>query len=398
MIAKFFSLSSSELFLRGSKFLFFLAIANFYSQTVIYEYGLFTALFSIVFVFSDFGYQAYILKSLSSSKSYTLYIKYSQLAIFRVSLFFIISISILIYYMHSTNTIYAYIFILFLADAIFAINFSFYRAYENSKRETIVKFSIGLIFILISILVFLKVDSKIAFLILSSSYLIYAIYNAKFMRLKTVFLFIKNFRIKEYLTISQNSFFIFIGSLFTIAYLRIDILMLDWFNLTHSVSLYTIASRVLELTLIVPSMISVLLFPKLVKNKNINIKKDISIQFLIGVGVMLLFLSISSLVINRLFINYQNSIEVLNILLFSIPFMLVNGYIFTLFIAKDISRYYALITFFMFIANTILNYFYIPLYGYTMAAYTTLLTEFFGTFFAILSLFKGKPLFFKKIL
>ncbi|BFU78347.1 hypothetical protein ALC152_15620 [Arcobacter sp. 15-2] len=389
MIKRFISLSSSELFLRATKFLFFLSIANFYSESVIYEYGFFTALFSIVFVFSDLGYQSYILKELSSKNSFSDYIKYSKLSIFRVLIFIFISLFILLYYAYSNNILFLYIFILFLADAIFAMNFSFYRAKNNSKKETIVKFIIGIVFMLISLLSILKLDSQLLFLILSFSYLIYAIYDASYLRIKIILLFIKDFKLKKYIMISKNSLFIFLGSLFTIAYLRIDILMLDWLNISSAISLYTIASRLLELSLVVPAMISILLLPKLVKNQTINIKKDLLFQLFIGVAVMILFLFLSNFIISILFAKYIQTIVILNILLFVIPFMLINNYGFTFFIAKSMSKYYFIITMVMLLLNSILNIIFIQKYGYIAAAYTTLATEVLGSFIVVYVLRKG---------
>ncbi|MEA1916100.1 MAG: polysaccharide biosynthesis C-terminal domain-containing protein [Campylobacterota bacterium] len=389
MVVKFFSLSSSELFLRGSKFIFFLSLANFYDSDVIYEYGLFTALFSILFVFSDVGYQTLILKEMSHKNSYSNYIKYSQLSLWRVLLFSFISLFFLFYYFFTANSLFFYIFILFLADAIFATIFSFYRALHKSIEETKTKFIIGSIFIISSTCTLFLSSVHLLFLTLSFSYLAYAIVSAKFLKAKIVKLFFRSFTLQKYLLMSQNSIYIFIGSLSTIAYLRADILMLNIFNSADGVTLYSVASRVLELSLVAPAMISALLMPLLIKDAKQNLTKSILRQFFIGIAVMTLFLIISPYVVEIFFKQFIDTTELLNILLLSIPFMLVNGYVFTLFIAKDASRYYALSAFVMLLSNVILNYMYIPTDGYIAAAYTTLLTEVFGTVFALLLLKKS---------
>jgi O-antigen/teichoic acid export membrane protein len=386
MIAKFISLSSSELFLRASKFLFFISIANFYDESIMYEYGFLTSLFSIIFVFSDLGYQTYVFKELSSKITFTTYIQYSKLAIFRILFFIFSSLLVLLYLLYSDKELFVYIFIIFLADSIFAMDFSFYRASQNSKKESILKFSISSIYILVSILSIYKINSQIFFAIFSLSYLIFAIYSAKYLKSKIIYLFFKNFNIKTYLLISKSSFYIFLGGLFTVAYLRIDILMLDFLSNSSNVAIYTVSSRVLELSLIFPATISILIFPILIKKKYINIKKDLYIQFIIGLFVMFFFLFASPIIIDIFFRHFINSINILKILLFSIPFMLVNGYIFTLFIAKNKSKYYTLVTILMLILNISLNYIFIPLYSYEVAAYTTLLTEILGSIICILIL------------
>lgn len=383
MISKFLSLGASEVFIRGSKFLFFISMANFYNENIIYEYGFFTAIFSIVFVLSDLGYQTYIFKKLSSKNSLTEYIKYSKLAIFRLILFVFVSSFILIWFLFSNKILYFYIFIIFLSDAILSINFSFYRAKQNSKKETIIKFIIGTIFLLVSILAILKINSETLFIILALIYLSFAIYSSPYLKNKIIILFLKDFKIKNYYLMSKGSLYIFLGALFSIAYLRIDILMLNILSQEVNVSLYIIASRVLELAIIAPTIIGIIILPKLINNKHTNIKKDIFIQFLIGLIMMILFMSISPIIINIFFNKFNDSLNIINILSLGIPFILINGYIFTYLIAKNISIYYAYITFIMLALNIALNYIYIRKYGYEAAAYTTIATELLGTMLSL---------------
>ena len=387
MLANFFSLTVSEFFLRGSKFLLFVCLANLYSQDVVYEYGYFTALFSIVFVFSDLGYQTLITKAFAQSNSYKNYVKYASLSIFRVLLFIIISSLFIAYFLFTNSTLFVFIGILFLADAIFAMNFAFYRALHKSTKESISKFIIGIIFCFASLLAFLNFDIQILFSVFSLTYLFYSFYSSKFLRLKYLKLFILNFRLSEYLSHSKSSFYIFVAALCTIGYLRVDILMLDWLDDAYSVSIYTIASRVLELSLVIPSVISILLLPKFVQNKNTNISKNIFLQFFIGIVTMLFFLFVSTIIVEQLFKDYIVSDEILKILLLSVPFILINSYIFTFFISKNKSEIYMYITLFMLICNIILNYVYIPMFGYKAAAYTTILTEVVGSFIALVLLY-----------
>lgn len=378
MKAKFFSLTISELFLRGSKFLFFLVLTNFYGQSVVYEYGYFTALFSIVFVFSDLGYQTYLTKEFTSKVSLSKTIENINLSIFRILFFIIVSLSILIYYFFTQKEFYFYIFMLFIVDAILAMSFSFYRARDYINKEILLKFQIGSVFILISILGLFHLDIHFLFLLLAIVLIVTSSVNSLIIKWSYLQLFIKRFSFTHIFDSLKNSAYIFLASLATIVYLRIDILMLEWFGLVDGVVYYTIASRVLELTLIVPSMIAALLLPKLTQQTATNIKKDLLNQFAIGVGVMILFLLISHIIITLLFPKYLQTITILNILLLSIPFMLINNYGFTYFVAKDISKKYFIITLLMCISNIVLNLIFIPLYGYEAAAYTTLFTEALG--------------------
>lgn len=388
MIAKFFSLTSSEFFLRGSKFLFFLVLVNFYSQNIVYEYGYFTALFSILFVFSDLGYQIFLTKELSDNNSLSTYEQSTNIAFFRVIIYIFVSSFVLMYYLFTQKEIYLFIFLLFLSDAIMAMSLAFYRAKENHKKETRFKFTIGLIFIVSSCMALFSLNIYILFSFLTLVLLSFVTYEASFINIKNLKSFMNNFCLKNYFKSIQKSFYIFGGSLATIAYLRLDILMLEWFSFKEGVVLYTIASRVLELSLIVPAMISVILLPKLVNIVKINMKKNLLIQFTIGLFVMVFFLIISTILISILFPKYTQTIVILDILLLSIPFMLLSNYGFTYFIAKNLSKYYLIIPIIMLSLNFILNYITIPIYGYQSAAWTTIVTEFIGSISILICLIK----------
>ncbi len=380
MIAKFITLSISELFLRASKFTFFIALVNFYGENTLYEYGYFTALFSILFVFSDFGLQTFLTKELSANQIRQLHVKIS---LFRIISFIALGLLTIFYFLFSDMQIFIFIFLLFLSDAIFAMEFSYLRSQHNSKEEGSIKFFISLIYFFFSISIYFGIDDKTLFLLISLTLFLYALKNSYFVKISYLKEFFENFNIKTYIQIIKKSSYIFVGALATIFYLRIDILMLEYFDYVEGVALYTIASRILELSLVIPSVISVLLLPYMVKQKVDRVAIRLAVQFLVGLFTMALFFAISSLLVSVLFSKYENSLEIINILLLSIPFMLVNGYIFTLFIAKEKSSLYAIVAVNMAIANTVLNYIFIPLYGYEAAAYTTIITEFVGVFLAI---------------
>lgn len=383
MKVKFFSLTISEFFLRGSKFLFFLALTNFYSQDVVSEYGYFTALFSILFVLSDFGYQTYLTKELSQNKSFSKYIESINIALFRVIFFIIVSFVPLVYYLFTTKKFFLYIFLLFLIDTIASMNFTFYRAYGKYYKEIKLKFMLGVVFVFTSCLTFFGLSIYILFSFLTLVSLVYALYEANYIQKKYFYFFYHSFSLKNIFISLEKSLFIFLASIATITYLRIDILILEWFNLENAVIYYTIASRVLELTLVIPAMISAFLLPRLVQMDTHNHRKELLKHFIIGVGVMLLFLLLSNSIITLLFPKYTQTTLILNILLFSIPFMLLNNYGFTFFVAKNLSKYYFFITFVMLISNLTLNIIFIQEYGYKAAAYTTLGTEFLGSLMGI---------------
>jgi len=383
MKSKFLSLTASEFFLRGTKFLFFLILTNFYSSNVVYEYGYFTAFFSILFVLSDFGYQTYLIKELSQKKSFSNYMHCINISLFRVGLFILVSLIPLIYYIFTKKEFFIFIFILFFVDTIVSMSFAFYRALGRYNKEIKLKFIMGFVFIFVSYLGFLGINVYLLFTFLVSVLLIYSLYEARYIQKKYISFFVHKFTLKIFFESFDKTLFIFLASLATIAYLRIDILMLEWFGFVDGVIYYTIASRVLELTLVFPTIISAFLLPRLVQGTVPNHQKELFQHFFIGLSVMLLFLFLSNFIISQLFADYNQTIVILNILLFTIPFMLLNNYGFTYFVAKNSSKNYFLITIIMLLLNLILNIIFITKYGYIAAAYTTLATEVLGSFIIV---------------
>lgn len=377
-MAKFFSLSISELFLRSSKFLFFILLANLFSKSIIYEYSYFTAFFSILFIFSDFGLQTHIITSLAKSNTFKTFINFVNTSFFRVFSFVIFSIPILVFYLFSTNQLYFYIFLLFLADAFFALHFSYLRAHHDSYGEAKIKFFITSIYFFTSYIAYFTHSLHVSFLFLSVFYLIFALYCSRFSKLKYLKYFLLYLNQTSLKTTVSKSLPIFIGGVATIVYLRADILMLSWLDSKTSVALYSVASRVLELSMIVPMVISILLLPKLAISTDENIKISIIKQFLIGTCVMILFFLVSNFIVNVLFKDYINSILILDILLLSVPIILANNYIFSYFIAKNMAFYYALTTLIIAFLNILANYICIPNYSYIGASWATVFTELLG--------------------
>lgn len=378
MVRRFFSLTFSEFFLRGSKFLFFITIANLFSQNALYEYGYFTALFSIIFVFSDFGLQTYLTTLLAKSKSTKTFLFFANASFFRIFSFLLFSLPVLVYYTFSQNEFFIYIFLLFLADSFFALHFAYLRALHDSFSESLIKLAIAFIYILAIILAFLTDLLHVSFICLSTFYLIFALFHSKFIKAKYIKFFILKPKFSSIKNLIFQTLTILIGGVATMVYLRADILMLNWMDSEASVALYTIASRVLELSLVIPMVISAIILPKLATSSQENIKIAILKQFFIGLFVLSIFLIFSNLIIGILFEKYTNSVQILNILLLSIPIMLVNNYIFSYFIAKDKAKYYALITSIIATLNILANYLTIPTYGYIGASWATVFTEFLG--------------------
>lgn len=393
MVARFFSLAVSELFLRGAKFLFFLLLANFFDERAIYEYGYFTAFFSLIFVFSDFGFQTYVIPLLSRSKRVKVFLEYVNIALFRLFFYVLFAFPVLIFYSFFDHQLYIYVFLLFLSDAIFAMHFAYLRSLEKSKEEAKIKFFIAVIFIVATILALASKSLHVSFIFLTTSWLIYGVFISTFLKRKFIALFFKHGQFSSLKGAATKSRFIFLGALATMIYLRVDILMLDWLDTQRSVALYSVASRVLELSMVVPMGISAIILPKLSNSLDENIKLSMTRHFFIGIIVMAIFLFISNFIVQILFSQYIDAVPLLNILLLSIPIVLVNNYIFSYFIAKDLSVKYAIVAGIVAALNVVLNAFVIPKYSYIGASWTTVFTEFLGMVLGVYLLMRAKKKF-----
>ena len=385
MIYKFITLASSHALLRGSKFVFFLAMTNILPKYIVAEYSYFTAIFSIVFVFSDFGIQTFLTKDMSTKKLSILHI---QLAWFRIIAFIVCGLFISLIYWQTGELVFVFVLLVFLSETILAMHLAHLRAKEASNQENIIHICTGLAYMLMSILIFLKVDVAIVFLCFGVFLFLFSVKIGFFVKLNFLYYFLKSLDFEFVKIVLRKSTFIFVGSLATLVYLRIDIIMIELFEIKDAVIYYAIASRILELSLIVPSVISVILLPVLSKIKTTTIKTDFALHFAIGVCVMLFFFAVSHYIIDILFHQFEQTLLVLYILLCSIPFMLVNNYAFTYLVANSHSKYYAYTTCFMAILNVLLNAIFIAIYGYKAAVYTTVLTEVVGSCVSIYYIYK----------
>lgn len=209
--------------------------------------------------------------------------------------------------------------------------------------------------------------------ILLATFSLYELTNLKFY-IKNSFTYIK----KNFIGHFEHILPIFLATVFTTIYFRIDILMLESIVGIESVGLYSVAYKLIEGAMILPLMLGIVYLPKLSNNRK-NMKQDILIHFILGFIIFILFYFTVSFVIDILFAdNYMSSVKTARILSYSIIIMSVNTYMFTYFIATNNSFINVKITFMMLILNLILNYIYIPLYGIEAAAVTTVITEFIG--------------------
>ncbi len=372
LLKTFLSLSSAEMALRAGRFLFFLLLANTLESKVFGEYIYLISLFTLIFVISDFGFSKLITKELSKRSHYDVY---SPL-IFRL-IFFITLTLITFIFLHQSTLLILVLGFMFFLDAIAEMLYSIYRAQGKFHYEAAIKRLLSLSYLLVTLMLYLKIEISLAvtlFIIIFFYLLILVPHHKNIPTSKISFKFLKH--------VHKESFILLSAAILTIAYLRIDIFMIEYFLDLTQLSTYAIASKIIELSMILPMVISSILLPQMVKSKKIK-KTHILQHFTIGIIVASIFYLVAPYLTELLFPTYHQSTELIKILAIGLPFLMINNYIFTAFIAHDLSKFFLFTTAFMLLSNGFLNYLYIPTFGLQAAAYSTLFTEFVGALIAL---------------
>jgi len=372
MLKPFASLSTAEITLRLGRFLFFIVLILQFERALIGIYGYATALFALLFTFGDMGVGIEVTKRIAQQKRFHLHhLRLIQTRTYFTLLFF----TILLLYLTLLYPEYALfllgIALLFSADLLFTNHYAIERGYERFNTEIRSKYLIGFFYILSAgVGLLLSTSNPLSFIApVVLLYLSYALFTTRYL-----FTGIKYFTIYRLKSVWKRTSFQFLGALFTLLYLRIDIIMLEAMTDLTLTGNYTIAIRFFELALIFPTVLSTLLLPKLIRH---NTRSLLLFHLFLGVVLSVLFLTINTSMHHLL--SYDTLYTALTILLLGIPFLTLNSYFFTRFIAEKKAKHYMQITLFMCLGNLLLNSLAIPEWGIEGAAIATLATEFLGT-------------------
>jgi len=183
-------------------------------------------------------------------------------------------------------------------------------------------------------------------------------------------------------------------------YFRIDTVLLSYLRGNFETGIYSAAYKFLETAILIPSSISLAIFPVMVKlheTDHLSLKKlyrkTIVITFSLGVIGALVYFYVLPLLIQWLLPNYSASLEVIQILALTIPFMFVQITASQVLLTSDKNlKALMLITFVLLAFNLILNLIFIPQFGYMAAAWVTVISDIFAAILVLsyleLALFK----------
>lgn len=194
---------------------------------------------------------------------------------------------------------------------------------------------------------------------------------------------------------------IYLGSIFAVIYIKVDQVMLRWFEGSEAVGIYAVAAQLSEAWYFVPGAIVASFFPKLIKLKEENpeqfnkrLQQLFDLLFILALGVAVVMTLISEWVIALFFgAYYIDSASVLVIHVWAAIFIFMRA-AFSKWILIENALVFSLITQGAgALVNVALNYLLIPNFGVQGAAYATLISYAFASFFSLLIYSKTRPIF-----
>lgn len=183
--------------------------------------------------------------------------------------------------------------------------------------------------------------------------------------------------------IISRSFPIFLVSLLSILYFKLDILILSFFRDSKEIGAYGLSYKIIENLLVFWGFFMASLYPLFskLKNKKDEQKKLFKNSFLIALSssffLVLLLFPLTPYVIRLVAGNdFSQSTFLLKILLVALPFFFINNLYFHFFLSINKIRFITIPIFISLILNLVLNLMTIPSFGATAAAINTCVVEF----------------------
>lgn len=198
-----------------------------------------------------------------------------------------------------------------------------------------------------------------------------------------------------------ESWLVYLGSLFGIINLKIDQVMIKWYQGAEQVGIYAVAAQISEAWYFIPTAIVASFFPKLIKLKesnfslyHIRLQQLFNVLFIIALIVAIMVSVGGDKLINVFFgAEYLDSSKILVVHIWAAIFIFMRA-LFSKWILIEEALIFSLITQGLGAAvNVTLNYFWISKYGALGAAYATLLSYATSSFFALIFYKKTRPIF-----
>lgn len=199
----------------------------------------------------------------------------------------------------------------------------------------------------------------------------------------------------------SQGWMIYLGSIFSVIYLKVDLVMLRWLKDAETVGIYAVAAQISEAWYFVPTAIVASFFPKLILLKeenqaafNMRLQQLFDVLFVLALCVAVAMTLVSEWVIISFFgAHYVESASILVIHAWAAIFIFIRA-AFSRWILIEGVLMFSLITQGLgALVNVALNFVLIPGFGAQGAAYATLISYAVASFLSLFIYGKTRPVF-----
>lgn len=395
----FLSLNASSVVNKFLTFILFIFLIKYFSAS---DYGIYTLVWahvSLLAPFLDLGTTTYGLIHLSNKKL-AHFNSLISLRLFFAGIIFILTVVLALLFQYKIDII---IYILLTSIIIFSNTWSgSYLILASVKEKNYLPATVSIFFniILISSLVlslfFFKRLTPI-FIIIFITYSMYSLFNIYLMKKELINLEF-NFDIKNWLPIIKKSSIFILISFFGGLYFKLDVILLKILKTEADVGIYSAGYKFFEALIFIASSYTFVAAPVLAKLISNNlpvfikrVKRDTLLLGIIGFWTSLIVYIFSPILLPLiLHKDYSLSISVLQIVIFSLPFVFISTVIMNALYV--LQKAYLVVGLFILqtIFNLTLNFIFIPHYSYFASAYITILGEILNTLILLVFFIKTK--------
>jgi O-antigen/teichoic acid export membrane protein len=385
-------ISAANIIGKGLAFVLMIYIARYLGDTLYGKFSFALSLVGILAVIADFGLGNFATREIARANEKTQ--KYLDNIIVIKILLGIITYILIIISLILLNKDDLTKQLTYLAGLYIIINsfeqffYTVFRAWEKMKFEAICRIAYDVfLFILGVILIQLNFGARS----LMIAYIL-ATCLSFFLSITFVKKYFTKFKVEIdfpfWKKVLKESWPFALSSIFTIIYFRIDIIMLSEMRTDQEVGWYNAAYNLVFALILIPSVFDIIFYPILSKAfRDKNEYKDVCKKVFIyaitlAVPLGILFFLIKEPLIQILYNNkYPLAAPIFGILVWSFVFTLINRFPFII-TAANLQILITKQLAFGMILNIILNFFLIPKFGTTGAAWATVIAE-IATFFLL---------------
>ncbi len=176
---------------------------------------------------------------------------------------------------------------------------------------------------------------------------------------------------------------------FDLVYFRADSIILTLSRTTSEVGIYGFAYKIFEFPLVLPTFFMNSLYPLLLKKQNVyHLIKRSSVVLSLTSFVLLIFFWLAAPLFTFIKPEFAQSIPVFRILILGLPFFFLSSLTMWALIARGRQKILAGIYAIAMIINVSFNAVFVPVYGYTAAAWITVVSEGFVLALSSMALIK----------